>query len=321
MHNSRDNNLVYIAMDETTTTELVNNSDYQGEKDSMVCEQDESASSKRAMMLMKPLSSARKTSSKDATTEESNEEDLYENAKVDPETCQNLVVSKENIVTVGRVNEDPRVKNGKKVLVKAKGQGRNTESFDPKSTLVRPDMRILVSSKSGLGSRLLRHDDVLMVPNFFCEEDDWTIYNQLVREMRECQSQGLAQSEWISWHEGAHLISKNPTGSPTFQKIVKAMREYYHINNDSAGTRFNWYNDADDWKPFHHDSAAFNPQRAKQQNITVGVSFGATRELAFLHAKSNTKIYFPQVNGALFSFGRDGMWVCENIDMICTLFS
>ena len=34
---------------------------------------------------------------------------------------------------------------------------------------------------------------------------------------------------------------------------------------------------------------------AKNQNITVGVSFGATRELAFLHATNGTKIYFPQV--------------------------
>ena len=60
-----------------------------------------------------------------------------------------------------------------------------------------------------------------------------------------------------------------------------------------------------DWKPFHHDSAAYNPTRAKNQNITVGVSFGATRELAFLHAKNGTKIYFPQSNGMMFSFGRD----------------
>lgn len=39
--------------------------------------------------------------------------------------------------------------------------------------------------------------------------------------------------------------------------------------------------------------------------MTVGVSFGATRELAFLHAQNKTKVYFPQTNGMLFSFGRD----------------
>ena len=73
----------------------------------------------------------------------------------------------------------------------------------------------------------------------------------------------------------------------------------------SVGTRFNWYTNSADWKPFHHDSAAFNPQRARNQNITVGVSFGQTRELAFLNAKTGDKIYFPQTNGMLFSFGRD----------------
>ena len=93
-----------------------------------------------------------------------------------------------------------------------------------------------------------------------------------------------------------------------------------------AGVRFNWYRDASDWKPFHHDSAAFNRQRAKTQDITVGISFGASRELAFLHAEAaETKrareaagipkdaqciappmrVYFPQENGMAFSFGRD----------------
>jgi hypothetical protein len=65
---------------------------------------------------------------------------------------------------------------------------------------------------------------------------------------------------------------------------------YFGIEQKSVGTRFNWYRDSSDWKPFHHDSAAFNAQRARNQNITVGVSFGATRELAFLHAKNGTKV-------------------------------
>jgi hypothetical protein len=55
---------------------------------------------------------------------------------------------------------------------------------------------------------------------------------------------------------------------------------------------------------------AFNPQRAKNQNITVGVSFGATRELAFIRADpqkngDKVKLYFPQPNNGVFSFGRD----------------
>jgi len=90
-----------------------------------------------------------------------------------------------------------------------------------------------------------------------------------------------------------------------FQAIQDKMAAYFDIQQKSVGTRFNWYKDSSDWKPFHHDSAAFNADRAKNQNITVGVSFGATRELAFLHAKTGEKIYFPQTNGMMFSFGRD----------------
>ena len=57
------------------------------------------------------------------------------------------------------------------------------------------------------------------------------------------------------------------------------------------------------------DSAAFNPQRAKNQNITVGVSFGAERELSFIRATDDAnhkvRMYFPQTNNGVFSFGRD----------------
>jgi hypothetical protein len=69
--------------------------------------------------------------------------------------------------------------------------------------------------------------------------------------------------------------------------------------------------------------SAFDPERAKHLNITVGVSFGATRELAFLRRKPSIygkssssspndddddrpcRIYFPQENNAVFTFGRD----------------
>lgn len=205
--------------------------------------------------------------------------------------------------------EDPRLRatNAQRKVQKSSGQGRNTESFDPRSTLVRPDLRVIIGKPTEpKWGKVLKHDDVVVVPNFLCDEDDWSIYNQLIHEMREIQERHVKDSQWISWHEGAHLISKNPQESKTFQMIQKKISDYFSIKNDSVGTRFNWYRDCADWKPFHHDSAAFNPQRARNQNITVGVSFGVTRELAFLHAKNNTKIYFPQTNGMMFSFGRDG---------------
>merc|ERR1711862_167017 len=37
----------------------------------------------------------------------------------------------------------------------------------------------------------------------------------------------------------------------------------------------------------------------------MGLSFGATRELAFRHAKTGELFYVPQTNGMMFYFGRD----------------
>ncbi len=87
-----------------------------------------------------------------------------------------------------------------------------------------------------------------MVPNFFCDENDLSLYYKLVEEMRECQSKQVAKSEWISWHEGTHLISNNPAESATYQMIQKKIAAYFGIEQRSVGTRFNWYRDSSDWK-------------------------------------------------------------------------
>lgn len=176
----------------------------------------------------------------------------------------------------------------------------------PPSGFARPSMRIITVPPSLRYSGTVSHDDVIIVPGFFCAEDDMDIYYKLLKDMRENQANGERNSEWQSWHEGSHLLTKNPTGSRTFQEILDRLREYFAIvPNGELATRFNWYRDGSDWKPFHHDSAAFNAQRAMAQNCTVGISFGASRELAFRDAKSGELVYFPQTNGMLFFFGRD----------------
>mmetsp|Transcript_122956 Transcript_122956/g.244635 ORF Transcript_122956/g.244635 Transcript_122956/m.244635 type:complete len:646 (+) Transcript_122956:87-2024(+) len=170
----------------------------------------------------------------------------------------------------------------------------------------RPSMRLIILRPSACFARMIRHDDVVMLPSFFCAEDDWNTYYDLIGEMRESQSDGDARSEWVSWHEGSHLLTKKPENSPTFRRILEEIRSYFRfLRGNDDGSRFNWYRDGSDWKPFHHDSAAFNVQRAKTQNCTVGVSFGASRELAFRNAKTGKLLYFPQTNGMLFFFGKD----------------
>ena len=62
--------------------------------------------------------------------------------------------------------------------------------------------------------------------------------------------------------------------SPTFLKVVDKIRTYF--NMDIQATRFNWYRDSSDWKPYHHDAAAMKVHMATKQNITIAVSFGVT---------------------------------------------
>lgn len=67
----------------------------------------------------------------------------------------------------------------------------------------------------------------------------------------------------------------------------------------------NWYRDSNEWKPFHHDAAAIKPDKAKTQNFTVAVSFGAERDAAFEHATTKTVISMPQPNRTIYTFGKD----------------
>jgi hypothetical protein len=179
------------------------------------------------------------------------------------------------------------------------------QAFDVQRLPKRPSMRVISVPPTPAFEGIVRHDDVIVVPEFFCKEDDWSIYYQLISEMRDSQARQDRRAEWIPWHEGAHLLSQNPEGSRTFHDIIDRCAKYFSISEGNRGTRFNWYRDGSDWKPFHHDSAAFNAARAQNQNCTVGISFGATRELAFRHAKTGEGVYFPQTNGGLFFFGRD----------------
>ncbi|CAE7039291.1 unnamed protein product [Symbiodinium sp. CCMP2456] len=177
--------------------------------------------------------------------------------------------------------------------------------------LHRPAMRIRVTRQD---VDRLSHDDVIVMPEFFGRANDWDAYYTLLREVREGQANGIDQTKWESWHEGAHLLTKNPSCSRAFNDVLDRICDHFSIANghlrhsasrEVLGMRFNWYRDGSDWKPFHHDAAAFNPRMAEKQNCTVGVSFGSSRELAFRNTASGDLLYFPQSNGMLFFFGRD----------------
>jgi hypothetical protein len=85
-----------------------------------------------------------------------------------------------------KLDDDPRIGT----LIYRKEGGRNTESFDPASTFVRPAMRVIFGPNQKHYGKPLKHDDVIVVPELFCEKDDWSLYYKLVEEMRKLQSEG-----------------------------------------------------------------------------------------------------------------------------------
>lgn len=181
---------------------------------------------------------------------------------------------------------------------------RNTENFDPSHAP--PEMRIL-AAVPGLESynRPYSTRDVLVVNSLFGDVDDLTIYNNLLKEIKES---GVDQEKlWQLWHNDSHVIAddkrKWKESCPTFNMVLDKITRYF--NMDVKATRLNWYRDSSEWKPFHHDAAAIKPKMARTQNFTAAVSFGAERDAAFEHAKTKTIISMPQPNGTIYTFGKD----------------
>ena len=188
---------------------------------------------------------------------------------------------------------------------------KNTQNFKPCHDLL--DMNILVpphDSKS-FYKTIYGVNDVVIVPDFIKELDNDVdgngngIYEQLITEIRES---GINEADlWKSWHGDTHFIADDnlqwKEKVPTFSKILEKIETYFHFKIKS--TRLNWYKNTTDWKPYHHDAAAIKENIAKNQNFTIGVSFGHTRSIAFEHAKTRTTISIPMTNGSAYAFSRD----------------
>jgi cold shock CspA family protein len=185
---------------------------------------------------------------------------------------------------------------------KNKKKVRNTESFAPSH--IPADLKVIVGNPSNetLDMKLDSRDFVLISSLF---EDDETMYDTLLEEI---QQSGIDEQElWKLWHGDSHLIADDhlewKKSCPTFQKIIDRISKYFEMEPKS--TRLNWYENSDQWKPYHHDAAAIKPHIAKNQNLTVGISFGATREIAFEHTETKAIVSFPLPNGTVYAFGND----------------
>ena len=46
-------------------------------------------------------------------------------------------------------------------------------------------------------------------------------------------------------------------------------------------------------------------KKSKTQNLTVGISFGKERDIAFQHASSKNTVFIPVPDGSTYAFGKD----------------
>jgi len=198
-------------------------------------------------------------------------------------------------------NNDGKHQSNSSKLARPK---KNTENFNPCHEA--PPMRIVVATP-GLSkfNQQSTTRDVIIVSDLFGDPRDMTIYNKLLQEI---QTSGVPEHQlWKLWHGDSHVIADDKRNwkesCPTFTYVVDRMRDYFDM--DIKATRFNWYRNTSEWKPFHHDAAAVKPDKARTQNFTVAVSFGCERDAAFEHAETKTVVAMPQPNGTIYTFGRD----------------
>ena len=210
---------------------------------------------------------------------------------------------------INKENEKDNLNNGKKNKDKYNKKVKNTECFVPMDkNLI--DLRVVCDSNKNVFSIPITSKDLVLAPNVFSDYQPYEIYKRLLEEINNC---GIPENELFKmWHgnnkiEGTHLIADDhlywKEKCPTFGLVLDRISKYFKM--DIKSTRFNYYKDTSQWKPFHHDAAAINPQKAKNQNFTVAISFGATRDAALEHAKTKTVISSPQPDGCIYAFSKD----------------
>jgi hypothetical protein len=190
---------------------------------------------------------------------------------------------------------------------------KNTECFEPMERKV--DLRILYDLNKDYIKTDLTDRDLLLVPNLFKDYMKYDLYYNLIDEITKYELEKKDSGDLLKlWHgndkiAGTHYIADDKLdwkkSCPTFTLILDKLVNYFNVQ--IKATRFNWYKDTKQWKPFHHDAAAFDPKKSKTQNITIAVSFGCTRYTALEFSEENknkekTTISIPIADGEIYAF-------------------
>ena len=181
---------------------------------------------------------------------------------------------------------------------------KNPHSFVP--DLREPDIRFLIQSRGEKFEGDIKENDVIVVPDFFKDINNETVYNTLLKELEDS---GIPTEEiWKQWHGDTHSIVDDRQGNdidwkklcPTYNMVIGKMKEYFDM--EVKQTRVNMYKDNTEWKPYHRDAPVVDTKKESAQTFTVGVSFGATRTVSFQHAKTRSRVDVPLDDGSVYTF-------------------
>ncbi|POM58215.1 hypothetical protein PHPALM_37168, partial [Phytophthora palmivora] len=252
----------------------------------------------------------KKKSAKKSKDKKPNEKDEKAEINKTKDNKANANKTKEEKAKDVEKQETDKKAKKKKKNERRQATKKNTENFEPMTKPV--DLRITydLGSKDDRFSTPLTSRDVVLVPNLFSDFKKGELYAKLMHELDNC---GIPREQLLKmWHgndkiDGTHLIVDDHSSwkakCPTFDLVTDRLKKFFSL--DIKATRFNWYKDTSQWKPFHFDAAAVKPHIAAIQNFTVGISFGATRDAAFEHAKTKTVVSVPQPDGCVYAFAKD----------------
>eukprot|EP00435_Cladocopium_sp_Y103_P048870 s1500_g14.t1 len=125
---------------------------------------------------------------------------------------------------------DPRKHRGKDYK-RLDGLSTCLEDRDPASTLVAPAMRVHVGLPGGSYGRTLTGDDVLIVPELLCAQEELSLYHSIVQEIQNAQEEGGERYQmgflegWLSSHQqGAGVLGGIPNSSGKDHCILQDLR-------------------------------------------------------------------------------------------------
>lgn len=149
------------------------------------------------------------------------------------------------------------------------------------------------------GLPVVRPEDAYFLPSFMCNFEDLSLMEKLRGELPTGR-------DFTEWHGSRHMGIQfegegarhdGPDAPPAFQAAVARLEAAFGIR--ASASRINLYRSSRDYKPLHFDRGRDNNGTPQ---MTVGASFGATRDLTFVHARTGVTATFPQNNGDVFAF-------------------